>query len=630
MSANERSLPIARAALPHRSAWHAAGLAFAWLMLGVHAAAGFHSAGVPDFWRDVYWATKIAHGEAFPLAGPPIYGLVELGPWWFYLLALPIGVSGSVAFASSCIQVLAGLKYFLAWRLGTRWVDERFGLALAGSFAIAGWSAIPLLFPSHTALVETTLLLLALVTWRCWRHFSLGNAALFGLAAGACLHAHPTTVSYVAIAGIVLLVRDPSLRGVGRLALAASIVLVLLAPPWFETATAVRDRSIDAYMSKDVAVDFLRRVPLLIESLVAGGAWTGFLLMTTWSAAHARLAWAVYCACLVIAAAGFVMLPRDAARLRLAAMIAAAIFVLQASFLVLLRPITPMWMLSSALPPLAVILAIGWYGWLGAGRGALRIAGAVALAVFVALSVAPFGLFFRELRSLRVAEGANPLQNAIESGDRYKATSVPFYPVRLLDRIAPDLCGEAVLHGRLAWVIEQSLGTTVRLACGHWPTLRYGGREGPSTHIAGLFERAADASGVAPDRIVADMALYEHVVPIAPASGGRPSGLRRDQIHVDGAPRASAPLALDFDARGGDVAVLTNRFPLAAPMGVHSVVADGRPAKQLYDDGGSILFGCAACDPSSTVHWHFALDAVEDNLDLAVIQGSARGDTVPR
>ena len=65
---------------PNMAGWYAAGLAFSLLMLLVHAAAGLHTAGVPDFWRDVYWAAKIAHGEAFPLSGPPIYGLVELGP----------------------------------------------------------------------------------------------------------------------------------------------------------------------------------------------------------------------------------------------------------------------------------------------------------------------------------------------------------------------------------------------------------------------------------------------------------------------------------------------------------------------------------------------------------------------
>src|ERR1700752_4426383 len=36
--------------------WYAAGLAFSLLMLLVHAAAGLNTAGVPDFWRDVYWA----------------------------------------------------------------------------------------------------------------------------------------------------------------------------------------------------------------------------------------------------------------------------------------------------------------------------------------------------------------------------------------------------------------------------------------------------------------------------------------------------------------------------------------------------------------------------------------------
>ena len=78
-------------------AWRNAGFAFCVLMLGVHVAAALNSAGVPDSWRDMYWATSIAHGERFSLAGPQIYQLIELGPWWFYLLALPMFATGSVA-----------------------------------------------------------------------------------------------------------------------------------------------------------------------------------------------------------------------------------------------------------------------------------------------------------------------------------------------------------------------------------------------------------------------------------------------------------------------------------------------------------------------------------------------------
>ena len=620
--AREARVPQSAARMP---GWHAAGLAFSLLMLLVHAVAGLHSGGVPDSWRDLYWATKIAHGEAFPLSGPPIYGLVELGPWWFYLLALPVRLFGTATAAAVFVQLLAGAKYGLAWRLGTRLVDARFGLAFAGALAIPGWSTIPLLFPSHTALVETTLLLLAGATWRCVRHFSPGNALLFGLAAGACIAAHPTTVGYVVAAGMFLLARDPSRRTLGGLALAVAITVLMMAPPWFDHAAAgAASRSVGTYLGADVAVDAWRRVPALLASAVVGGAWNGFQLMTRWSAGVARGAWLVECACLCVAAAGLLLLRRDRDDLRVATVAAGAAFIAQATFLVVLRPFTPPWMLSSLLPPLALLLAFGWYGGFTSERAALNALARIAFVVGVALALAPFGLYLRNLRTLRYGEGANPYANVTEASRRFAETPVPHFPVRRTDRLASSLCAPAVLHARLAWVVEQSLETPLRLACGGWPAVRYGGREGDGPHVAGLFARAATASGIAPDRVVAGMAIYEHVVPIAPEAGGRPTALKRDQIHPDRAPDVAAPFQVGFDARGADVAVLTNRFSVAMPLRVRSVRANGAAARLLHDDGGSTVYGCAGCDPAATVRWRFELDGVEDDIDLVVLQASSR------
>lgn len=601
-------------------AWYAAGLAFSLLMLLVHAAAGAHSGGVPDSWRDIWWATKIAHGEAFPLTGPPIYGLVELGPWWFYLLAVPVRLFGTATAATVSVQLLAGAKYLVAWRLGTRLVDARFGLAFAGALAIAGWSTIPLWFPSHTAVIETMLLLLAGAAWRCWRQLSTGNALLFGLAAGACVTAHPTTISYVVALGLAVLWHEPSPRNLGRLVLAAVVVVLMLAPPWFDPAPHGIAKSLATYLGSDIAVAPWRRIPALLASAVVGGAWNGFLLMTRWSEATARTAWLIVCACLAVAAAGLLLLKRERDDLRIAAVAAGIAFIAQAAFLALLRPITPMWMLSSLLPPLALLLGLGWYGGFTSERGALRAVALVAFVVSVALSLAPFGLFLRNLHSFRYAEGADAYTNTIELSDRFGETPVPFFPVRRLDRLAPSLCEPAVLHARLAWVVEQSLEAPLRLACGHWPALRFGGREGEGPHVAGLFTRAATASGIAPDRIVAGMAFYTHIVAVAPASGGRPTVLKRDQIHPDRAPDVPVRFQLEFDARGADVAALTNRFSSVLPLKVQSATANGIAARLLHDDGGSTLYACAACDPGATAHWRFELEGVEDDIDLVLLQ----------
>src|SRR6188768_3418255 len=123
--------------------WRTGGLALAGVLLALHLLGALNAAGNADFWRDVYWANEIAHGRQFPLGGPSIYGLMQLGPWWFYLLAVPLGLTGQVVAVAVFIELLAGLKYVLAWRLGLATFGPRFAFLFTGALAFAGWSTIP-------------------------------------------------------------------------------------------------------------------------------------------------------------------------------------------------------------------------------------------------------------------------------------------------------------------------------------------------------------------------------------------------------------------------------------------------------------------------------------------------------
>jgi hypothetical protein len=351
--------------------------------------------------------------------------------------------------------------------------------------------------------------------------------------------------------------------------------------------------------------------------------------MTRWSEATARIAWLVDCACLLVAAAGLLMLKREREDLRIAAVAAGAAFIVQAAFLVVLRPVMPPWMLSSLLMPLALLLAIGWYGGIASERAATRAIASVAFAICTALALAPFSLFVRDVRMFRYGEGANPFQNVTDSSEHFAETPVPYFPMRRQDRLAHSLCEPAVLHARLGWVVEQSASTAVRLACGHWPDLTFGGRSGSGPHIAGLLADAAAASGIAPDRVIAGMALYDHVVPIAPASGGRATQMKRDQIYVDVVPGTPKPFEIEFDAKGADVAVLMNRFTLAMPLTVRAVRVEGAAARRLEDESGLTIYGCATCDPAAKAHWQFDLTGVAEDIDLVVLQAPTTRSAAP-
>jgi hypothetical protein len=281
-------------------------------------------------------------------------------------------------------------------------------------------------------------------------------------------------------------------------------------------------------------------------------------------------------------------------------------------------------MLPSCLPPLAFALAVGWYAWLSNARVLLRGLGIAAMSVYAALAIAPFSLLLRDIHATRTMSGANPFIDAADLGKGYVSVSVPFYPLRRIDALAPSLCHYGVLHGRLAAVLEPTSGSVLRNACGHWPAIRYGGVEGRGAHVAGLLAPAALASGIAPDRVVARMALYDHVRPIAPASGAEAGPMRRLQIGPDSAAGPTALLDFRFEAAGADAVVLTNRLSMAAPMTVGDASVDGKPADLRHDDGGSLVYRCGDCAAGAVVHWHVVVQGIAGNLDLIVLPFGSR------
>ena len=602
--------------------WSLAGFAFCALMLIVHVMAGLNCAGLVDFWRDMYWATVIANGERFPLSGPPINGVVDIGPWWFYLLALPIWITHRIAVASAFLQALAAMKYFLAWRIGSRLLDARFGLAFAVSLAVGGWSTAGFWFPSHPAVAETCILLLALSVWRCWTTLSIGNAILFGLAAAACLHAHPTTAPYIVVGGFVVLYRHRSWRAVALLALSALVVVLSLLPPWLDTSAVTGDRkTFETYAQQDVGVNLIGRIPAYLHALLFGGAWMGLLLMTPWKIATVRIAWWIYCACLLIAGIGVLLPNRQRSTLRVWFAWSFAMLVLQILFTTFVRDHTPVWMVSASLPPLAFCIAIGWVGWFDNASLLRRGIGIAAFVLYGVLTIVPFALFTRTLHAARVMQHANPLTNITDLSDDYKTMPVAMVSVRQLDAISKELCDPVTLHVRLGAAMENAFGSPIRNACGHWPDLHFSGKDDRTPHLAGIPRAAATQIGIQPDRIVAGIALYSNVRPIAPTLGRVPIPLLRGQVKPLTTSERPQPIEYDFTASPNDAVALTSRFPMMAPTTIHEILVDQSPAILRWTDGRAWVYGCASCDGDS-IHWHLKIDAAEADIDLIILSAA--------
>ncbi len=299
--------------------------------------------------------------------------------------------------------------------------------------------------------------------------------------------------------------------------------------------------------------------------------------------------------------------------------VALAFVVAQIAFLALIRSFTSIWMVPSCLPPLAFALAIGWYGWFTAAPRLLRSAGFAAFAVYAGLVLAPFGLFLRDLQTVRVMD-TNPMFNIGDIGSRYTTVTAPFVSVSAVDVIAGALCDKATLHLRLAALIEGTSASAVRNACGRWPDLRYAGMRAGDTHLAGLPVSVVAAVGIAPDRIVAGMAFYTRVRVIAPVAGAPVAGLRRMEVARRPPDESKpSPVTFELDAGPADVIALTNRYPQFSSLTIREATIDGTPAKALYADGRTFIYRCTGCKADARTHWRLGLDGVTANLDVVVL-----------
>jgi len=94
-----------------------------------------------DTARDLYYATEISELNEWPLLGPDIGGFLHTGPVWFYFLAIP-ALTGSLIFLAFWVGLFAGLKFILAYRLGSIIINKKFGLLWAFMLLLPGWHVI--------------------------------------------------------------------------------------------------------------------------------------------------------------------------------------------------------------------------------------------------------------------------------------------------------------------------------------------------------------------------------------------------------------------------------------------------------------------------------------------------------
>jgi hypothetical protein len=223
--------------------------------------------------RDGMAAQGILSGRDFPLVGPhaALSTVLLVGPLYYYLVAIPYGLSANPVVGVAFLNLLGVLSIYLTYRLG----KEMFG-PLEGLVAAALYAVFPMAVLSGKALWNpgfipffSTLFLLTF-----WRSLVGGRAwalplALFLL--GVLLQIHMSGAIFVLLLPVALLLYRPPLRRWPLVTGLLSIALLYVPYVIFEVQHGFPDAGkIFAWAGKNPTSSFW---------LIAGrGFWVPFLL----------------------------------------------------------------------------------------------------------------------------------------------------------------------------------------------------------------------------------------------------------------------------------------------------------------------------------------------------------------
>ena len=169
------------------------------ILMAAYIAGSAWSAAIQDTARDVYYAYSIRHGLWFPMQGPVLGGAIHLGPVWFYVLSLPLFVSDGWLSVALFAAALSSLKFPLAFAVGRRALDARFGLLWACALALPGWSTFEQLIFFNPNPAAACMLGGVLLWMRLREAPSAANAFALGLLLALSLHVHPTCAPLLAL-----------------------------------------------------------------------------------------------------------------------------------------------------------------------------------------------------------------------------------------------------------------------------------------------------------------------------------------------------------------------------------------------------------------------------------------------
>lgn len=549
------------------------------LWLG-YVLAGMHTTIATDTARDLIAAWDIVQGTNFPLRGPELYTTWTLGPIWYYLLALPLALTHSAAVAALMIAALAGLKFPLAYRLGTELGGVTLGRYSLLAIAMPGWWLFEWLVTSHTNLAVPCLLGYALWLLRWVRTDGAVSVWLAGLLFSLSVHAHPTSLfwAWLWVPAIwARYVQRPVLPWTQLLGAVGMFLLPFLPMLIDEAATGwpmlagtrdfVATRGGPSLLSR--LLPFLHDVIAIDGTRMPGQFLIDSVMVRSGVVIGLAVLWAASLVGYFAFAKGWTV--------RLSALLS---FVAASVFVLWLRPEVPYWMVYALAPGIAAALAFGWQGLdLLLPQPRRSLFGAILAGL-----VSTIFLLLVSSRWISADEGwVNvPYRVVGRYADPNKRVDKTLpnaaYPVAGQERWVRWLCAQSLpisLHGDAATMQRMTQGVLHDLHCpgdDHW---RIGGAAGKGIALYPRF--AISAIGATPTQLFGAMAQ----LPVVEV-------LRAADAQTDSLVRAYPPWPLTQQSQQAfTVAIDTKVVGVIAVTNLR-VVYNGLETPELVVDGATI------------------------------------------
>jgi hypothetical protein len=556
-----------------------------------------YAASHMDLARDMFVAWRLLHGEAAPLEGPVLNGMIHLGPVWYYLLAL-LQLLGRTWYGTiALLGLLASMQIPLAYLLGKELHSRRAGFLWAIGLIVPSWTTYEWMLPLHPILSPLFVLAFLLCCLRYWRggarRYFYGMALTFTLA----LHAHPSNIGCAWI-GLFVLIRAAHPHVTWRdFALAGLLAIAPLLP--FLYADALRGfedlRKSSAFVANPEATGSAWNLPELLMAITYTGTRYLFDPLTGLSARAAQIATAIIALGGMGGAAGLVVaLFNPRSRTLIVVAIGATLAVVLT--VAMMRALTPYYMTTSSHVMLAGLVAIG-LSCLGESIGARALRTLVAASAVLACVVTTYGNARFEIR------GAWPFAWWPMFDVRHAPDEiVPLLltPAYAMDASGRFLCAQHLpsIHGAYASQLIHNYAMDMRLACGR-ADVHAGGNESERTHWLGLSRAMFAHSGVRPQQRLGPIGL----IPARPVSASPPV-LQPDQPRYPAyrpQVKEATPHHLSVPMRAGEHLAISNiGFAFNIDPQV-TVQINGKVVEPVARDRVAAVYACAECVSGVTV-----------------------------